>query len=55
MYYTNEKRISKGLVESFMVTLVNQSKLIPNLSQLSALLDMLLGWTERYWDDKNLL
>lgn len=55
MYYRNEKRINKGLVESFMVTLAHQSKLIPNLSQLSAPLEVLLRMdsSEQYQEDKN--
>lgn len=41
-YYTNKKRINTGLVQSFMVTLAHQSKLIPNLSHLNAMLEVLL-------------
>lgn len=49
MYYTNEKRINKGLVESFMVTLAHQSKLIPDLSQLSAPLEVPLRTGSSEW------
>lgn len=53
----NVERINKGVLESFMITLVYQCKWINNLSQLSALLGvlrmdrMLLGSQEPLWTE----